>query len=465
MNARPALPRGVWWSAGGAVALLLVVSSRHGFHRDEVYFVAAGRRLDWGYVDQPPLVPLIARLVDSLSPLTSPAPLRVLPALAVGAVGIVAAAISRRLGGSARLQVLSAIGVGWVGVLLAQGHLLSTAVFDFLAWSVVLLLVIMLLDGADPRWWPAVGAVIGIGFQNKHTIVALSVALLVSMLGFGRSALGGPWPWAGAAVAVALAAPNIVWQATHGWPQLEMSAALAARSDGPIAFVLQQPLLLSVSMAVPAAAGWWWLWRSSRFRPIAAAYLLLFVAFMVTGGKAYYLAPMATALVPAGMEWFVGRRLLPFGAIGLAIGLFVALPLLPVAAQASFDPIGELGETVGWPELVSQVEGVAAGLPADTIVFTGSYGQAGAIELLSDRPVFSGHNSYWWWGPPPEHGPVIGLGPIESTMALFCDDVERVGTISNPWEVDNEELGNPILLCRQPSRQLADVWNEVRHYN
>ncbi len=410
-------------------------------------------------------MPLVARLVDTVSPLTSPAPLRVLPALAVGMVGVVAATISRRLGGSARVQVLSAIGVGWVGVLLGQGHLLSTAVFDFLAWSVVLLLVIMLLDGADRRWWMAVGAVIGLGFQNKHTIVALAVALLVATLVGGRSVLGGRWPWVGAAIALVLAAPNIVWQATHGWPQLEMSAALASRSDGPVAFVLQQPLLLSVSMAVPAAAGWWWLWRSGRFRPIAVAYILLFVTFLLTGGKAYYLAPMATVLVPAGMEWFAGRRLLTFGAIGLAVGLFVALPLMPVSAQASFDPTGELGETVGWPELVSQVEAVASGLPPDTVVFTGSYGQAGAIELLSDLPVFSGHNSYWWWGPPTEHGPVIGLGEIESIMALFCDDIEQVGTITNPWGVGNEEFGNPILLCREPTRQLSEVWDQVRHYN
>jgi hypothetical protein len=465
VNGRAALPRGVWWSAAGVVGLLLAVSPRHGFHRDEVYFVAAGRRLDWGFVDQPPLVPLIARLVDSVSPIASPVPLRVLPALAVATVGIVAAATSRRLGGSPRLQVLSAVGVGWVGVLLGQGHLLSTAVFDFLAWSVVLLLVIMLLDGADRRWWVGVGVVLGLGFQNKHTIVALAVALLVALLAYRRSVLGGPWPWVGAAITVAMAAPNVIWQATHGWPQLEMSAALAARSEGPIAFVLQQPLLLSVSMVVPAAVGWWWLWRSPRFRPIAAAYVLLFVVFLVTGGKAYYLAPMASALVPAGMSWFSSRGRLVFGAVGLAIGLFVALPLLPPAAQASFDPTGELGETVGWPELVGQVEGVASGLPANTVVFTGSYGQAGAIELLSDLPVFSGHNSYWWWGPPPEHGPVIGLGPIESTMALFCDDVEQVGTITNPWGVDNEELGNPILLCREPTRQLSEVWAEVRHYN
>ncbi len=467
----------MWAAAIGAVALLLAVSSRHGFHRDELYFVIAGRHPDWGYPDQPPLVPLLARAVDAVVGVGSPWGLRVVPALAVGAVALVAAAIARRYGGSGRAQSLSAVGVGWVGVLMGEGHLLSTAVFDFLAWSVLLLLVVMLLDGADPRWWVLAGAVAGVGFQNKHTIVALIAALLVGLLATPRRAmLWGRWPLAGAAVAAAIALPNLAWQAANGWPQIEMSRALADRSDGPLAFVLLQPLLLSIVMAVPAAVGWWWLWRSAdRWRPIAIAYAVLFAAFVVAGGKAYYIAPMYAALIPAGMLWLANLRprvrhvLGAAGIAGIAVGLFVALPLLPVSEQGRFDPTGEIGETVGWPELVDQVARVRAGLGDDTVVFTGSYGQAGAIDVLGSSaglgPAWSGHNSYWSWGPPPPHGAVIGLGYVNRAMRLVCEDVERVGTIGNPYGVENEEYGLPILLCRTPQRQLAAVWDDVRHYD
>src|SRR5260221_4762207 len=48
--------------------LLIAFSGRYGYHRDELYFLACGRHLAWGYPDQPPLVPVIARLMSDLAP-------------------------------------------------------------------------------------------------------------------------------------------------------------------------------------------------------------------------------------------------------------------------------------------------------------------------------------------------------------------------------------------------------------
>jgi 4-amino-4-deoxy-L-arabinose transferase-like glycosyltransferase len=476
------LPLGVWISAAGATALLLAVSGRYGFHRDETYFVMAGRDLDWGYVDQPPLTPLVARVSETLFG-PSPTALRVLPALAVGGVAILAAAMARRFGGGRVAQVFAAFAGGWTGVLLGEGHLLSTAVFDYFFWALGLWIVVRLLDGDDARWWLALGVVVGAGLQNKHTMAFFAAAILVGLLATRqRRLLASPYPWLGAAIAALIALPNLIWQANHGWPQLEVAEALRARSDGPLAFVIQQPALLSLTLAIPAFAGLWWLARSEvsrRWRPLPIAYLVLVTGFLVTGGKSYYVAPMYSALLAAGGVWFeslsVSWRRLVGGltVLGVAVGLFIALPLLPIERVGSFDPTGELGETVGWPELIDQIavahEMIPTGQRERAVVFTGSYGEAGAVDVLGPEAglpaAASGHNNYWLWGPPPQHGPIIGVGSVAADLELICPDLARVATLDNPYGVENEVAGQPLFLCLEPGGQLSDIWESLRHYN
>lgn len=457
------------------------MSGRYGFHRDELYFVVAGRRLDWGYVDQPPLTPLVARITEAAAGAT-PVALRVLPAFAIGAVVLLAASMAKHMGGGRSAQVFAGVAAGGSGVALAVGHLLSTTVFDYLLWTLATWIIVRLLEGADPRWWVALGVTVGIGLLNKHLIGLLALAVLASLLSTRRDVLGSRWPWIGAGVAGVIALPNLLWQIANGLPQLEMSTALAGRSAGPIAFVLEQIGLLSIVLVVPVTIGAWLLVRSerlARWRPIGIAFILLFVFFLLAGGKSYYVAPMYPVLLAAGSLWFerldgTGRRLMIAAtAVGLSAGLFVALPLLPRASMSTFDATGELGETVGWPELIEQVSAVYESIPTaerdDVAIFTGSYGEAGAIDVLGPDfglpSAVSGHNNYWLWGPPDKHGPVIGVGDIGDVLRRICPGSVEVDRISNPWSVDNEEFGLPLHLCLAPEGQLADIWDDVKHYN
>ena len=464
------------------MALLLAVAGRYGFHRDELYFLVAGRRLDWGFVDQPPFTPLVARLAEMIGG-TNPVALRALPALAMGGVIVLAASMARRFGGGRRAQVYAAVTVGGTGAGLAIAHLLSTAAFDYFLWTLATWILVRLLAGDDPRWWIALGATVGIGLQNKHLIGLLAGAILMSVLfSYRRAVLATVWPWMGAALAATLALPNIIWQVTNGLPQLEMARSLAGRSDGPLAYVLQQVGLLSIALAVPAAVGLWWLLRRpelDQWRPLGVVFVLLYVVFLVSGGKAYYVAPLYPLLLAAGSLWFEGldgwglRVMTGATALGIAVGLFVALPLLPPSSMSVLDATGELGETVGWPELIDQVAAVYESIPdgrsSDVAIFTGSYGEAGAVDVLGAAaglpPATSGHNNYWLWGPPARHGPVIGVGDIGDVLERICPTVEQVATITNRSGVANQEAGLPVYLCLDPERQLADIWDEVRHYN
>jgi 4-amino-4-deoxy-L-arabinose transferase-like glycosyltransferase len=477
------IPRAVWVIAGVVVVALLAMSAFYGFHRDELYFIAAARRLAFGYVDQPPFTPFVARAMDLLPGEVNPTVLRILPAFSAGGVIVVTAMIARRFGGSSRSMSLAAFFAAGAGFFLAVGHLLSTTTFDVLAWALVILLIAGIVDGADPRWWGVVGAVIGIAMLNKNIIVALVVALLVGLLVTPqRRILVGIWPWIGVAVAFLIAAPNLVWQALNEWPQLEMASSLAESADSAADYLLIQLAILSIFLFIPAVMGFVWLARDprgSKWRLFPIAFVLLFALFLVVGGQGYYVAPLYLPLLAAGavsLEHRTSRvrtTVVALAVVGAVVGIPLALPVAPPSMVEPFNEVnGELGETYGWDQLVDQVADVFAALPEEdqltAAIFTGNYGQAGAIEILgADRlpqPV-SGHNNYWHWGPTSSDGPIVGVGFVPQAIRRICPTIEVRTTITNSADLPNDEYGTEIWICTEPTEPLASIWKELRHYD
>ncbi|MFP5372119.1 MAG: glycosyltransferase family 39 protein, partial [Actinomycetes bacterium] len=299
--------------AAGLALLLLAVAGRYGYHRDELYVLRAGREAAFGYVDQPPLTPLLAAAMDGLAP-GSLLALRLPAALAASGVVVLTGLLAREFGGGRSAQLLAAASMAVSAVLLLTGHLLSTTTFDLLAWTALSWLLLRALrDGGT--WWMAVGAVAGLGLQNKLQPAFLLAAVAVGILAVGpRGVLRSPRPWAGALVALALWAPNLVWQAAHGWPQFELAEAIAAGSSGtsepwylflPFQLVMVSPLLVPLWVT-----GWVRLARDPALRTERAfgvAYVVLAVVFLATGGKPYYLAGLYPVVLAAGarpvVEW------------------------------------------------------------------------------------------------------------------------------------------------------------------
>ena len=142
-------PAFAWRPVGAVVVvtgvLLLAVAGRYGYHRDELYFIACGRHLAWGYPDQGPVTPVLARLMDDLAP-ASPTVLR-LPAIA-SALGstVLAAWLARQLGGAAFAQLLTAVVVAGGVLTLLAGHVLVTATVDLIVWVAIIALVVRILS-------------------------------------------------------------------------------------------------------------------------------------------------------------------------------------------------------------------------------------------------------------------------------------------------------------------------------
>jgi hypothetical protein len=371
--------------------------------------------------------------------------------------------------------------------LAATAHIASTTIFDLLGWTALSWLVVRALRD-DGRGWLLVGLVAGIDLEIKTLPIFFLFALLVGVLAVGpRDVLRSRWLWAGAVIALALWAPNLVWQATHGWPQVTLSSSIASgnsTSSQPRAlFVPYQFLLISPVLFPVWCAGLWRLWRDQAlaiWRSFALAYPVLLVIFIGTGGKPYYLCGMYPVLLAAGagptLRWARrGRaRLVPLmTAVGLSmvVSAVLMLPIVPVA-NLHQTPIvavnADTGETVGWPRFAATIGRAYDALPAaqrrHAIVLGENYGEAGAmLRFRPDVPAYSPHNSMWSLGPPPAGtATVVAVGYDAAELRIHFQDVRRVARIDDGVDLDNQEQGNPVWLCTGPRQPWQQMWNELK---
>jgi 4-amino-4-deoxy-L-arabinose transferase-like glycosyltransferase len=473
--------------AGAVTMVLVAFASGYGYHRDELYFLAAGQHLDWAYADQGPVTPLIARAMSEIAP-DSLTFLRLPSALAAGLIVLLTGQLARELGGRRRAEWIAAACAAVAVIVLFTGHLLSTSTFDLLAWTALTWLAVRAIRTGDDRLWLVAGVVLGIGLLNKPLPVFLALGMAAGVaIASPRRLLRNPYVWSGAAIAIVLWSPWILWQADHGWPQIDVSREIAAgrsaSSEDWWAIVPFQFLLVSPILAPVWIAGLVKLFRDPSvgdFRFLAWAWVVLAIVFMASGGKPYYLAGLLPALLGAGAVavdgWLKrGRAQLRKAALVVAVAVSavidaaIALPVLPAD---SADPVisanEDVGETIGWPEFAATVAEVYGQLPSRdrAVILTRNYGQAGAIDRfgagLGLPRAYSGHNAYGDWGPPPEgSGPVIAVGVDPSELLpASCSLFAR---IDNDSEVDNDERGTPVFVCAGDLRPWSEAWPELRH--
>jgi hypothetical protein len=478
-----------------AFAVEMAVSARYGYHRDELYFLEAGRHPAFGYVDQPPLTPLAARLA-ALVFANSLVGLRVLPALGLSALVLLTAGMSRILGAGRAGQVLAAVCVAGSAQFLAAMHLMSTTTPDFVAWAVVLYLTLRMLDSGDPRWWLAIGLATGIAFEAKWTIWFLAAALVAGLaVTPQRRLLRSRYLLLGAVIAAALAAPDLIWQAAHGWPNLLVFRTLqTAAGHNRAVYWPAQVIYTGLALTPVWVAGLVWGLRSDagrRFRPAMIAAVLAIVVQFVLGGKPYYSGGAYTILfaagsVPAGRWLFPGRgagrrwwrwALLAMGAVVTLAAVPIAIPALPAATLRTV-PLQninyDLAETIAWPREVGLIAREYDALPAAqrdrTTILAGNYGEAGAVDrhgpALGLPQAYSGSNNFWLWGPPPaadRSAIAINLDP--AFLRREFAHVRQIATFYNGLGVSDDEQGSAVYLATGLRESWARAWPAFRDYS
>ncbi|WP_370617508.1 glycosyltransferase family 39 protein [Mumia qirimensis] len=470
-------------AAATLVMVLLATANRYGFHRDELYF----RMLDpaWGYVDQPPLIPLLANAMTDLVA-DEPWAVRLPAIIAVVSATLVAAAITRELGGGALAQGLCAWTFAFASFPLVAGHVLVTTSTDLLAWLLASWFAAKALLRGDERWWLAVGAVVGLATYGRLLIPWWVLGMVAGFLIVGpRRPLTSRLFWAGGAIAALLALPNLVYQVVNGFPQLDMGAALAENNADEVRVMLW-PFLFIMLPAV-WVVGLVALWRRAEWRALRAfvvAFVVVVVLTFVGGAQFYYPVGILAVLFAAGWvptaAWLARSSTAVRVGIGAllavftAVGVVISLPVIPESTLGGTPVPGinvAAADQVGWPAYARQVADVWETLPAEerdrAAIVTSNYGEAGAIDrygpALGLPTPYSGQNALHDQARPDGTETVVFVGGQYGYATTLFDTCEVQDRLENGADVDNEEEGVPVAVCRGPLRPWPELWDDLRH--
>lgn len=487
-------------------ALHLATANRYGIFRDELYYLACAEHLDWGYVDQPPLIALVTWLeVHILG--TSLLALRFLPAVAGAALVWLTARMARDLGGDRFAQCLAAFAVIPVPVYLILQHWLTMNAFEPLLWTTILWLGMCLVRRSDPRYWLAIGLVIGVGLENKYSMLLAAAALPFGLLLTPQRRLMKSW-WfvAGMATAVLLVLPNLLWLIHHHFPFLEfeqhsrMGGSRIERS--PFAFLADQMLIMNPALSALWIGGLLWLLiaRQARdYRFLGWAFVTIFVLLLAVKSKNYYLTPAYPVLFAAGAvllerttqdryTWIRRAYISLIALVGLILAPLV-MPILPVGdflayqkALGGFTPVRfenlpanalpqHFADEFGWEDMVRQTgkafNTLSEETKKNTAIFANNYGEAAAIDFFGANyglpKAISNHESYWLWGPRNYTGTsVIVLGSNGEGDREHFQTVQVIGRADNPYARSIEHFD--ILLCQGLASDLREFWVTIRNW-
>jgi hypothetical protein len=484
----------------------LYAGRHYGYFVDELYYLACSHHLDWGYVDQPPLIALITWVARSLLGDSLPG-IRFLPAVAGACEVALTALIARALGGGRFAQLLAGVATLVAPGILAGDNLLSMNAFEPLFWLGCAWLLIRIVKTGNPHLWTWFGILAGFGLENKYSMGLFGAGLVLGLLLTPqRRALASPWPWLGGAIAFVIFLPNLAWNIQHHFPFLELQANI--RHSGrdvpltPPAFFAQEILAMHPLTLPLWLAGLWFYFfspRGKQFRALGWAWLFTAAVIVWQSPRVYYLFPAFPLLFAAGSVFWESRverwtlwRQLAWPALLVITGALlapVAIPVLPPETYIRYTRAIHIGQPAiethrlgplpqifadqfGWEEMAATVAGVYKGLPPEvrskTAIFGQNYGQAATIDLFGPKfglpPAISGHQSYFLWGPRGYSGEsVIVMDGRQQDLESRFAEVRKVASVYHPYSMPYEHFD--IYYCRALKLPLAEIWPQVKNWD
>ena len=476
---------------------------------DEVYYIACANHPAFGYIDHPPLSPLILAIWqfvfgDSLYSI------RILPALAGSVSVFFAGIVTREIGGGKFAQILASAVLFCSPVFAAMASFYSMNAFEPLLAILLLYYTVKMIKESNFRRWLVMGVLMGLGVMNKHTFGLYILALLLALIFSGKWRLiFNRWFVFGGLIAFVIFLPNIIWQMMNGYPSVEFYAIISRYKNvytPPLQFVAGQIITMSPFTFPVWITGLLFLLLSKKMKEyrFLGVLFLLIICFMLLSGSS---RADRTAFVYPGvffggaLFWemiinkykanWVKAVIMFLLFFGLAISIPIFLPYLNYEQEAAYIKfIGYNTETergnrsllpqliadkIGWKEKADMVirsyESLTYEEQKRTILSATNYGQAGAIEQYGKKyrlpEVVCGHNSYSLWSKKHLDADIVlylaHKEDLEEVNERFAD-VKMLDEIFTSPYVTPHENNLVVFKCKEPRFPLDSLRDRGRFY-
>jgi hypothetical protein len=488
------------------LAIHLYAAQFYGYFVDELYFIACGDHLAWGYVDQPPLIALIVKVErvlfgDSLQSI------RLFSGVAGAATVLLAGLIARELGGRRFAQFLAGLCVLVAPICLSMNHYISMNAFEPLFWMGCAYILIRIIKTGNQKLWLAFGVVAGLGLLNKHSMGMFGGGVVLGLLlTEHRRMFLKPWIWLGGLIAFLIFLPNLIWNIDHHFPFLELMANIRRNGrNTPLTHFqfLSQVTQIVMPLSLPIWLAGLWSFMAGRvkqFRVLGWTFLAVMSTMLLPNSRPYYMAPVFPMMFAAGAvaieSWMAKRNLRwpkPAMVSALVVGGLTGAPLaIPVLPAETFirymklmrmEPpriethkLGPLpqfyADMYGWEEMVAVVAKAYNALPPEqrpkTAIFGGNFGQAGAIDLFGKKyglpKAIGTHQNYYFWGPREYTGEsMIVMGARLDELTPLFDSVVPVGTVYHSYAMPYEQF--TVYYCTRPKQTLQQLWPTIKNWS
>jgi 4-amino-4-deoxy-L-arabinose transferase-like glycosyltransferase len=411
---------------------------------DEGLYWVWSKNLAGGYLDHPPMIPIVIRLGTSLFGDTEFGVRSIGVLLSVPATWAVwrSAAIlfhDNETGAAAALFFTLTLVIAAGSVLVTQDNPLVVAT------AFLLFFLAKLLDTGRRAWWLAIGVAFGLGMLSKYTMIFFAVSILVWVLWVPelRKQLLTPWPWVSGLIAVAVFSPTLIWNAEHGWVSMLYQSRRLAVHEWTLRyfgdFVGSQ-----IGIATPPVFVLGWMGLAGFLRrggerpaarvlisamvwPLAAYFLWHSLHGRVEGNwpePLYAAFAIAAAVAACDPKWSGGWRTAALWSRRLAAPLGIAgAAVIYLQAVFGIVPLGRIDPTArllgaGWTDLGPAIDQIRERIRAP-VILTMDYGLTGwlAFYVPSRPPVVQLNvRTRYVDAPPPD--PALFRGP----MLFVCDD-------------------------------------------